>query len=133
MGQLNLTGKLDLVGTLALQDKVLVNGVEALVEGAESLTTPQVILPPPPAAPLDAGPKAAVVASFNKTITANGKAIVTQGMTLQGTQQTWPGMVLPSSANQTVTANGAAINVVGDKGITFPNGGQSVFTDSGQG
>jgi hypothetical protein len=132
MGQLNLTGKLDLVGTLALKDKVLVNGVQALVEGAESPATPSVILPPPPAGPLDPGTKVTVVASFNKTITASNKAIVTQGMTLQGNNQTWPGMVLPSSANQTVTANGAAINVVGDKGITFPNGGQSVFTDSKQ-
>ena len=132
MGQLNLTGKLDLLGTVALRDKVLVNGVEALVELAKG-QAPAVILPPPPAGPIDAVTDVQVVASFNKTITAGGRAIVTQGMTLEGKAPTWPGMVLPSSANQTVTANGAAINVKGDKGITFPNGGQSVFSNSGQG
>ncbi|MFI9379622.1 hypothetical protein [Kutzneria sp. NPDC052558] len=129
MGQLNLTGKLDLVGALALKDKVLVNGVEALVVAAKG-AAPAVMLPPP--SPVDTGTDVAVVASFNQTVTAGGQAIVTQGVTLQGNGQIWPGMLLPSSGNQTVTANGSPINVVGDKGITLPSGGQSVFTKSGQ-
>lgn len=137
MGELNLKGNLSLVGSLNLKDKVLVEGVEALIEltpsGAPHSTgAPPVNLPPPPAGPADPGPKVWVITSFNKTVTANGKAIVTQGMTMQGNGAIWPGMVLPSSNNTTVKANQLAICVKQDKAVTLPSGGQVTLTDSGQ-
>lgn len=137
MGELNLKGTLSLVGSLNLKDKVLVEGVEALIELApsgspHSTSASPVNLPPPPAGPVDPGPKVWVITSFNKTITANGKAIVTQGMTMQGNNAMWPGMVLPSSNNTTVKANQLAICVKQDKAVTLPSGGQVTLTDSGQ-
>jgi hypothetical protein len=138
MGELNLKGNLSLVGTLNLKDKVLVEGVEALVEllapGAppHSSGAPPVNLPPPPAGPADPGPTVWVITSFNKTITAKGKAIVTQGMTMQGSGAIWPGMVLPSQNNPMIKANQLAICVKQDKAVTLPSGGQVTLTDSGQ-
>lgn len=138
MGELTLKGNLSLVGTLNLKDKVLVQGDEALVEllapgaPAHSSGAPPVNLPPPPAGPTDPGPTVWVINSFNKTITANGKAIVTQGMTMQGNGAIWPGMVLPSQKNTTIKANQLAICVKGDKAVTLPSGGQVSLTASGQ-
>lgn len=138
MGEINLKGTLSLVGSLDLKDKVLVEGVEALVElpapasSPHSSGAPPVNLPPPPAGPADPGPKVWVVTSFNKTVTANGKAIVTQGMTMQGNGAIWPGMVLPSQNNSTVKANQLAICVKQDKAVTLPSGGQVTLTESGQ-
>jgi hypothetical protein len=135
MGELNLKGNLSLVGTLNLKDKVLVEGVEALIEltpsgSPHSTGAPPVNLPPP--APVDVGPKVWVINSFNKKITANDKPIVTMGMTMQGNNAIWPGMVLPSSNNTTVYANKLKICVKGDKAVTLPSGGQVTLTDSGQ-
>jgi hypothetical protein len=138
MGELNLKGTLSLVGSLNLKDKVLVEGVEALIElpapgsPQHSSSAPPVNLPPPPAGPADAGPTVWVITSFNKTVTANGKAIVTQGMTMQGNGAIWPGMVLPSQNNTMIKANQLAICVKQDKAITLPSGSQVSLTVSGQ-
>jgi hypothetical protein len=135
MGNLNLSGPLNLLGTLDLKDKVLVSNVEALVEADNTGTAPPVILPPPPAGPSNPAPQVSIVTSFNKTITANGKAIVAQGLVMQGSPKQWPGMVLPSTANtgpSAVNANGLPINVVGDQAIVFPSGGSASFSQSGQ-
>jgi uncharacterized Zn-binding protein involved in type VI secretion len=137
MGELNLKGTLSLVGPLDLKDKVLVDGKEALIQltapsSPQHGTAPPVNLPPPPAGPADPGPKVWVINSFNQTVKANGKAIVTQGMAMQGNVPTWPGMVLPSSNNPTVKANQIAICVVGDKAVILPSGGSATFSSSGQ-
>ena len=135
MGNLNLTGPLNFMGNLTLADKVLVGGVEVLVEANNIGTAPPVILPPPPASPVNPAPQVSILKSFNQTVKAGSKAIVTQGMTMQGSPAQWPGMVLPSSANTGPTAvkvNGLPMNVVGDQGITFPSGGSSSFSQSGQ-
>lgn len=138
MGEVKLSGDLILMGSLDLKDKVLVGGAEALVElqplspSPHGTSAPPVNLPPPPAGPADAGPKVWVITSFNKTITANGKAIVTQGMTMQGDTAIWLGMVLPSTNNTTVKANQLAICVKQDKAVTLPSGSQVTLTESGQ-
>jgi hypothetical protein len=133
MGDLKLTGPLNFMGNLTLKDKVKVSGVEVLVVANGIGQAPPVILPPP--GPIDTGPGVNVLVSFNLTIKAATKAIVTQGMCMQGATPSWPGMVLPSNANTgptAVKANGLPMNVVGDKGITFPSGGSISFTTSGQ-
>lgn len=136
MADLVLKGVLNLAGTLKLATsgggKVKVGSAVALVEQASG-TAPPVIIPPPPAPkPLDDGPNVNVITSFTKTVTANGKAIVTQGMVMQGAIPTWPGMVLPSQGNATVTINRLAINVENDKAIIFPSGGSASLSQSGQ-
>src|SRR3954469_15580805 len=97
MANIDLSGTLDLSGMLDLTGesggKVTVNGVEALVEQAQG-QAPPFIFPPPPASPIDAGPTAKVIVSLNKTVTAANKAIVTQGIAMQGSTPTWPGMVM---------------------------------------
>ncbi|MGW5361454.1 hypothetical protein [Actinopolymorpha pittospori] len=136
MPDLELKGPLDLNGNLNLVadgGKVLVNGIEALVEGAEG-TAPVVAIPPPPSAPADSGTKVVVVSSLGKTVTVNNEALVTTGMVLQG--NTWPGMVLPSTQNTgaaVVNANALPVNVVGDRVAIFPNGGSTTIGQSGQG
>ena len=140
MTDLNLKGPLDLVGSLTLVGqggKVLVNGVEALVEQAEGQAAAPVIMPTPPASPVDTGVKVKCVSSLGQRITAAGKALVTTGMVLQGNNaSTWPGMITPSTKNRApsmVTANGLPINVLNDTAVIFPNGGTATFNSkSGQ-
>src|SRR5262245_25378773 len=106
MANLQLTGPLNFVGNLTLAaaggGKVTVAGLEVLVEvppGVTHGTAPPVILPPPPAAPVDPASGVGVINSFNKTVKVGTKPIVTQGMVMQGGVPTWPGMVLPSQNN----------------------------------
>lgn len=137
MGDLSLAGILNLTGTLNLVGdggKVLVGGSEALIEdsGVAHGTGIPVILPPPPASPIDTGTDASIFKTFNATVTAADKAIVTLGLHLQGDAGTWPGMVLPSVGNSTVTINFLPINVTNDQGITLPNGGPVSYSTSGQ-
>ena len=137
MGDLTLSGLLNLGGTLNLTGdggKVLVGSNEVLIEDSSVAhgTGIPVILPPPPAAPIDTGTDAKIFKTFNATVTAADKPIVTLGLHLQGDAGTWPGMVLPSVANPTVTINYLAINVVSDQGITLPNGGPVSYSTSGQ-
>ena len=106
-----------------------VNGVEALVEQAQG-QAPPFIFPPPPGSPVDAGPTVKVLVSLNKTVTAANKAIVTQGIAMQGSTPTWPGMVMRGSG--TVTVNEIPINVVGEQAQIFPSGASGVFNQSGQ-
>jgi uncharacterized Zn-binding protein involved in type VI secretion len=133
MADLVLEGLLDLAGNLQLEassgGKVKVGAVEALVVGAEG-QAPPVILPPPPASPSDPAPGVKIISSFNQTVMAGGKAVVAQGMVMQG--NTWPGMVLPSTANPTVTINGLPVNVIGDQATIFPSGAPATFAQSGQ-
>lgn len=141
MGDLVLSGRLNFTGMLNLSGDggvVKVDGNEVLVElaplsGDAQGTGVPVILPPPPAPPVDTGTDAWIFKSFNATVTAANVPIVTLGMCLQGNTAIWPGMVLPSAANPTVTINDLPINVKTDKGITLPNGGPVNFTGaSGQ-
>jgi hypothetical protein len=145
MADLVLKGLLDLQGTLTLEGasggKVKIGdaGLEALVEvlpGAppQCSGAPPVILPPPPASPLQPQPTVWIVSSFNKTVTAGTKPLVTQGMAMQGQAgaPAWPGMVLPSAGNPGVTVNGIPVNVVNDQAVIFPSGGSAAFTSSGQ-
>jgi uncharacterized Zn-binding protein involved in type VI secretion len=127
MTNLDLSGPLNLAGMLDLKPsgKVTIAKVEALVQGATGQGAP-VPLPPP------AGTKVTVRLSFNSTVTANGKAIVTQGVTMQGDIPTWPGVVQPSTANKLVTVNHIPINVVGDLALTLPTGTPAPLTTSGQ-
>jgi hypothetical protein len=145
MAHLELSGVLRLGGTLKLSasagGQVQVNGVPVLVEAARGAgphhgMAPPVIIPPPPAAPpTDPGTQVWIFKSFNATVTAGGKNIVTQGMCAQGNPgtATWPGMVQPSMLNQTVTINGIQANVVGDMGTILPTGAPVPFDAHGQG
>lgn len=137
MGDLNLMGLLNLTGDLKLSGdggKVTVAGSEVLLEdsGVAHGTGVPVILPPPPASPIDAGTDAKIFKSFNATVTVDNKSIVTMGLHLQGDAGTWPGMVLTSIVNPTVSINYLAINVVGDQGVTLPNSGPVAYNTSGQ-
>jgi len=133
MGGLKLTGPLNLMGNLTLKDKVFAGGVEVLVEGNNLGNAPPVILPPPPASPSDPALQVSILASFNKTVKAGTKCIVAQGMVMQGSVPTWPGMMLPSQNNTSpVSANGIPMNVVGDQAVIFPSGGSASFSQSGQ-
>ena len=137
MGTLDLKGPLNLAGTLTLKDTLTISGKKALVQVDKTGTAPPVILPPPPATPLDEGQDVSIIASFNQTVKAGSNAIVALGMVMQGThpRKTWPGMMLPSSANTgpgKVTINNLAINVEGDQAVIFPSGGSATFNTSGQ-
>ena len=137
MGDLNLTGLLNLTGDLRLSGdggKVTVVGSEVLLEDSSVAhgTGVPVILPPPPASPIDVGTDAKIFKSFNASVTVENKPVVTMGLHLQGDASTWPGMVLTSMINPTVTINFLAINVVGDQGITLPNSGPVSYHTSGQ-
>jgi hypothetical protein len=142
-GPLNLSGTLNLKGensgTVAIRNGPPGTELDVLVEDAQLSQSqghgkaPPVMLPSP-SAPANEGPTVWVVKSLNPTITANGKAIVAQGMVLQGkTPPTWPGMVLPSQNNTTpVTAGGLPINVETDTASIFASGGIATLTNSGQ-
>ena len=140
MADLVLKGRLDFRGSLTLQGtgggKVKVDSSEVLVElqpPQSHGSAPTVILPPPPAAPLDPGPAVVILSSFNKTVKAGPKPIVTLGMVMQGTTPMWPGMVLPTQGNAgPVSVNQIPMNVVGDQAIVFPSGGTASFNSSGQ-
>jgi|688.fasta_scaffold93408_4 hypothetical protein len=122
---LNLTGWLNLVAT---GGKVKIEARELLVEEATGTGVP-VILPPPPAGPIDDGTDVSIRQSFNKTVTVGlaKKPVIALGICLQGRTPTWPGMVLPSVNNSTVRINGVPANVEDDKGVTLPNGGTITF------
>lgn len=144
MADLQLTGILDFGGVLDLAGQagghVTANGVEVLVEaprgtGSSHGQAPAPVpIPPPPATPADPGLDVWIFKSFNSTVTAGGKAIITQGMCAQGNPgtATWPGMVQPSTVNPTVTVSQIAVNVVGDLGTILPTGAPVPFTTSGQ-
>jgi hypothetical protein len=138
MGDLRLTGMLNLQGTLDLAPavaggKVLAGGLPVLVvPGAKGKATVPVLLPPPPAKPTDTGFDVAVIVSFNQSVTAGGKAIVTQGMCLQGDMMSWPGMVAPSVGNAGVKVNNVAMNVENDQATILPTGAPAVLNTSGQ-
>jgi hypothetical protein len=145
MADLTLKKTLNLMGNLTLKPpsggkvKIGDSGLEALVEVTPSdppqcNSAPPVILPPPPASPLQPQPTVWIVNSFNKTVKAGTKNIVALGMAMQGQSGApmWPGMVLPSSGNPTVTVNHIPINVVNDMAIIFPSGGSAAFSSSGQ-
>lgn len=143
MADLTLKGTLNLAGSLTLTPppggklKIGDAGLEALVEALPT-DPPQcskaspVMLPPPPAGPLQPQPDAWIVSSFNKTVKARGKCIVALGMAMQGQSGAplWPGMLLPGSA--TVTINHVPINVEKDQAVIFPSGGSAAFDKSGQ-
>lgn len=143
MADLTLKGTLNLMGDLTLTPppggklKIGDAGLEALVE-AQPTGPPQcsaaspVMLPPPPAGPLQPQPTAWIVSSFNKTVKARDKHIVALGMAMQGLAPAplWPGMLLPGSA--TVTINHVPINVKNDQAVIFPSGGSAAFGESGQ-
>lgn len=139
MGDLVLKGMLDFRGSLTLKasgGKVKVGAQEVLVEltpGSKHGSAPPVIMPPPPASPADPGPNVVIINSLNKTVKVGTKAVVTQGMVMQGNSPMWPGMVLPSKGNTTVVSvNKLAMNVVGDQAVIFPSGGTATFDTSGQ-
>jgi hypothetical protein len=137
MADLTLKGKLNLVGNLKLNPsggKVLIGdgALEALVVEASGTAAPPVLIPPPPASPVEPGTDVKVISSFNNTVTAHGKMIVALGIVLQGSTPTWPGMMLLSIGNPTVTINHIAINVTNDQATIFPSGGVGTFTTSGQ-
>jgi hypothetical protein len=143
MANLDLKGTLNLMGSLTLEasggGKVTVDGKEILVEVTapagppQATAAPPVILPPPPASPTDPAPTVFIVNSFNKTVKVGASAAVAQGLVMQGSIPSWPGMVLPSQNNSgPVTANGLPLNVLNDQAIIFPSGGSASFTTSGQ-
>ncbi len=145
MADITLGGTLNLMGTLTFKPsaggKLLVGaaGFAALVEVTPSdapqcTSAPPVMLPPPPASPLQPQPTVWIINSFNKTVKAGTKNLVALGMVLQGQSgaPAWPGMLLPSSGNSTVTVNHIPVNVVNDKAVIFPSGGSATFTTSGQ-
>ena len=135
MATINLKGPLNLAGTLTFKDKLTIAGTEALIQADNLGTAPPVLLPPPPATPVDQGTDVSIVASFNQNVKAGSKAIVALGMVLQGSSKTWPGMMLPSNANTgptKVSINNLAINVQNDQTVIFPSGGSAIFSTSGQ-
>lgn len=135
MANLELNGTLDFSGIVQLEGdsggKVLVDSIEVLVEQSEGLAAAPVNLPPPPAGPIEPGLKVIVISSLNKTVTAGGKAIVTQGIVMQGSNPMWPGMVMRGSHN--VTVNNIPMNVMNEQATIFPSGGTAkLSTKSGQ-
>ena len=134
-GPLNLTGKLDLMGTDG--GYVTVNKLQVVVEivkgqGLPQGQAPPVPIPPPPSAPSDPGLGFWIYKSFNQTVTAKGKAIITQGICAQGNpgSASWPGMVQPGKS--TVTINRIPINVVNDMVTILPTGACVPINSSGQ-
>lgn len=146
MTDLVLKGELNLSGTLSLvaQDgKVKVGENEVLVEvdrdtgAVQGIGVPVIMLPPPAPKPIDDGTDVRIVRSFNSRVTVKvgNKDIpaITLGVCFQGDHSTWPGLVLPSTKNTTVRINRILVNVVGDTGITLPNGGSVKFEQKNSG
>ena len=141
MADLVLSGTVRLTGPLKLAatgGKVKVDSAEVLVSSSQTVHGKGVAVtqPPPPAGPLDTGLDARIISSFNSSVTVavggSDAAAVALGITVQGNTMVWPGMVLPSTVNTGVTIGASAINVVGDSGVTLPNGGTISFDTSGQ-
>lgn len=139
MADLMLSGLLNLGGNLELAasgGKVKAEGANVLVavgrSGAQQGQGSPVMMPPSPAGPLDTGPAVRIIKSFNSGVTIHTVPVVALGITAQGNQVIWPGMVLPSTVNTKVKLNGVAINVEGDSAITLPNGGTVSLDTSGQ-
>jgi hypothetical protein len=136
MPGLALEGMLDVGGTIDLAGdaggKVTAGNLEVLVVGATGKGTVPVPIPPPPAPPQDAGLDVDVSVSFNQTVTVGGKAVVTQGLCLQGNAKSWPGLVQASVGNLFVKAGGQPMNVVGDMATILPSGAPALLTGSGQ-
>ena len=131
MADLELKGTLDFSGMVSLTasgGKVKAGGLEVLVEQASGTAAAPVLLPPPPASPATTSVAVKVIVSLNKTVTAGGQAIVTQGMCLQG--DLWPGFVLRGSG--TVTINHIPMNVQNEQATIFPSGAPATFSSSGQ-
>lgn len=135
---INLKGTLNLVGNLTFKGgKLKVESVEVLVETvAPAPDAPQgqaaspVMIVPPPGSLADPGLGVWVINSFNKQVKAGTRAVVAQGMVMQGSTPTWPGMVMPGSA--TVTINHIPINVANDQATIFPSGMMVILDKSGQ-
>ena len=143
MAGLELTGPLNLAGQLTLSASggtVKAGGFEVLVQlsapgDPQHGTASPVILPPPPATPLDTGPNVWVISSFNQTVKIGDRPIVALGMVMQGQTPMWPGMVLPSQNNmqpKAVSVNGVPANVQNDQATIFPTGVPAVLGTSGQ-
>jgi hypothetical protein len=143
MAGLELTGPLNLTGRLVLSasgGNVKAGGFEVLVQLSapgepHHGTASPVILPPPPASPLDTGPNVWVISSFNQMVQIGTKPIVALGMVMQGQNPMWPGMVLPSQKNMQPTAvsvNGVPANVQNDQAMIFPTGVPAALGTSGQ-
>jgi hypothetical protein len=144
MGDLLLSGILDFQGVVDLVGDgglVKASGAAVLVEAVRGVgkshgqAPAPVPIPPPPSPPSDpTGVDVWIFKSFNATVKAGGKVVVTQGMCAQGSagMAAWPGMVQPSTANPGVTVNHIAINVVGDLGTILPTGAPVPFTAHGQ-
>jgi hypothetical protein len=137
MADLVLRENLNLAGSLILRadgGKVKIGDDEVLVEGATG-EAPPVLLPPPPASPLNDGGRVEVIASLNKGVRVDRTPIVSQGMVLQGYEDgrpRWPGMVLPSQKNTTVEVNDLRVNVKGDLAAIFPSGAVTTVNESNQ-
>lgn len=142
MADLKLKDRLNLGGTLVLaasNGRVKVGDREVLV-AVEQTDVPQgngIPVIQPPNAPIDPNPSARVIQSFNTSVKisvrGNPLSIVALGITSQGSQGTWPGIVLDSVENKFgPTINQVPINVVGDQAITLANGGTINFNVSGQ-
>jgi len=137
-GMLNFKGSIELAGEGGV---VKANNLEVLVEaprgqaGAGHGQAPAPVpIPPPPAAPSDPGLDVWIFKSFNSTVTASGKNVVTQGMCAQGNpgQASWPGMVQRSLNNPGVSVNNVPMNVKGDLGTILPTGAPVPFTEHRQ-
>lgn len=144
MADLILSGTLELSGSLYLAGsdggKVKVDDSEVVVEKSSLKDPPQgnapgpVPIPPPPSSPSDPGIGIWIINSFNKTVKAGGKCIVTQGVCVQGTagKAAWPGVAQPSLKNAKVTVNRIPVNVKDDMCIIFPTGASVPIDNSGQ-
>lgn len=142
MADLLLGGMLNFKGTLGLVADggvVKANQLEVLVEAprgqagqAHGQAPAPVPIPPP--GPSDPGLDVWIFKSFNATVSAGGKNIVTQGMCAQGNpgSASWPGMVQRSLNNPGVCVNTVPMNVVGDLGTILPTGAPVFFTEHRQ-
>ena len=144
MADLLLAGMLNFTGTLDLRadgGTVKANNLDVLVDvprgqagGEHGKAAAPVPIPPPPSSPSDPGLDVWIFKSFNATVTAGGKPIVTQGMCAQGNpgQASWPGMVQQSLNNPGVAVNSVPMNVKGDMGTILPTGAPVSFTEHRQ-
>jgi hypothetical protein len=130
-GRLNLSGALHLTangGHVTVEGKIVLAEVplqEVKVDNAHASDATAVPLPTP--APTDLGQCVWICTSFNSSVTVNDTTAVALGTCLQGNQQTWPGMVLPSISNRGVLIDGIPVNVEGDTGVMLPTGAPVTF------